>query len=70
MKPIAVLLVTLGIVGLIFGGIAYNRQTTIFDVGGVKATATEHETIPIAPILGMTSLGIGIALLMKKKRIA
>jgi hypothetical protein len=68
MKPVALLLIALGALGLIFGGISYNRQTTLFEVGGMKATTTEHKTIPIAPLLGVVSLVGGIALLMAERR--
>jgi hypothetical protein len=64
MRIIGVALVTLGIVALIYGGIGYNRQTTILDVGGIKATTTEHKTIPIAPVVGVIALIGGIALLV------
>jgi membrane-bound ClpP family serine protease len=64
MKILGVALVILGIVGLVFGGIGYNRQTTILEVGGIKATATEHKTIPIGPIAGTIALVGGIALLV------
>jgi len=33
-------------------------------VGGIKATATEHKTIPFAPIAGAIALVGGIALLV------
>ncbi len=64
MKIIGVALVILGVVALIYGGIGYNRQTTILEVGGIKATATEHKVIPIAPIVGVIALVGGIALLV------
>jgi hypothetical protein len=68
MKILAIALIVLGIVGLVYGGIGYNRQTTILDVGGIKATATEHKTIPIAPIAGGLALAGGIVLLMGSRR--
>lgn len=64
MKIVGVALVILGIVALIYGGVGYNRQTTILDVGGIKATATEHKTIPIAPVAGVIALIGGIVLLV------
>ena len=70
MKPLALVLVVVGIVALIYGGIGYNRQKTIIDVGGIKATTTEHESIPIAPIVGGLALAGGIALLVSGKKSA
>lgn len=64
MKLIGVVLVILGIVALVFGGIGYNRRTTILEVGGIKATATEHKTLPITPVAGAIALVGGVALLV------
>ena len=64
MKLVGVALVILGIVALVYGGVGYNRQTTILDVGGIKATAMEHKTIPIAPVAGGIALVGGIVLLV------
>ena len=66
MKLLGIGLVILGVVALIYGGIGYNSQTTVLDVGGIKATATEHKTIPIAPVVGVISLIGGIVLLVKR----
>jgi uncharacterized membrane protein YidH (DUF202 family) len=68
MKTIAVALMILGIAALIYGGIGYNRTTTILDVGGVKATTTQHKTIPITPVVGVIALIGGIALLVIPRR--
>ena len=70
MKLIGVALVILGIVALIYGGIGYNREKTILDVGGMKATVTEHKTFPIAPVAGAISLIGGVALLVVRRRTA
>jgi len=64
MKFIGMLLMVLGIAALIYGGIGYNRQTTILAVGDVKATATEHKTLPIAPFVGILALLGGIGMLV------
>jgi len=68
MKGLGIALVVFGAVALIYGVVGYDRQTTVIDVGGIKATATEHKTIPAAPIIGGVSLIAGVALLMSSKR--
>jgi uncharacterized membrane protein YidH (DUF202 family) len=68
MRLLGIVLVVLGIVALIYGGIGYNKQTTILDVGGIKATATEHKQLPIAPIVGVIAIIGGVALMMASKR--
>ena len=67
MKLLGIALVILGVVALIYGGIGYDRQKTVLDVGGIKATATEHKSIPIAPIVGVALLIGGVALLVSKR---
>jgi hypothetical protein len=49
---------------LLYGGLGYNRQTTILDVGGFRATTTEHKTLPFAPFAGGLVIAAGIALLL------
>jgi hypothetical protein len=68
MKNFGITLVILGVAALVFGGLGYNRERTVFEVGGLKATATEHKTIPYYPILGVISLVGGIALIVATKR--
>ena len=67
MRTFAVALVVLGIAALVFGGFGYDRSTTIMDLGGVKATTTEHKTIPVAPIVGGIALLSGVALLVIRR---
>ena len=64
MKVFGVALVVFGIAALVFGGFGYNHQSTMMEVGGVKAMTTEHKTIPIAPITGGLALIGGLAVLI------
>jgi hypothetical protein len=68
MKPLGIALVILGVVALVYGIVGIDRQTAVIDVGGIKATATEHKTTPIATVLGIVSLVGGVALLVVTKR--
>ena len=71
MKIIGAVLVVLGLLALLYGGISYNRQRTVLDVGPCKATATEQKNIPLSPIVGGIVLLGGILLLVApRKRIA
>ena len=69
-RIVGIALVVLGAVALIYGGVGYNRQRTLLDVGGIKATFTEHKTLPIAPVVGAISLLGGIGLLVVQRRAA
>ncbi len=71
MKLVGIVLVVLGVLALIYGGISYNRERTVLDVGPFKATATEQKNIPISPIVGGVALLGGIILLaLPRKRLA
>lgn len=71
MRPpriLGIALVALGVLALIYGGINYNRQKTIFEVGSFKATTTERKNIPLPPIVGGIALIGGIVLLAVPRR--
>lgn len=63
MKSMGVVLVVIGVLALVYGGISYNRQKTVIDLGSIKATATEHKNIPLSPIMGGVALLGGVLLL-------
>ncbi len=64
MKPLGYVLAILGIIALAYGGITYNREKTVLDVGPLKATATEQKRIPFSPVVGGLLLLGGILLLV------
>jgi hypothetical protein len=68
MKVIGFVLVVLGVLALVYGGISYNRQRTVLDVGPFKATATEQKNIPLSPIVGGIALVGGIILLVVPRK--
>ncbi len=68
MKTMGIVLVILGVLARVYGGIGYSRDKTIFEVGGIKATATEHKSVPIPAVAGAMSLIGGIGLLVLEKR--
>ena len=68
MKIAGFVLVVLGLLVLVYGGISYNRQRTVIDVGAFKATATEQKNIPLSPIVGGIALLGGVILLVVPKK--
>lgn len=68
MRILGILLLALGIVALVYGGITYNRERTVLDVGPLKATATEKKTIPLPPIAGAIAVIAGAVLLVAPGR--
>lgn len=71
MKIIGFALMVVGLLALVYGGVSYNRQRTVLDVGPFKATATEQRNIPLSPIVGGIALVGGIVLMtIPRKRLA
>jgi hypothetical protein len=71
MKIFGFVLVVLGVLALVYGGVSYNRQRTVLDVGPFRATATEQKNVPLSPIVGGIALLGGILLLViPRKRLA
>ena len=71
MKILGFVLLVCGLLTVIYGGVSYNRQRTVIDIGSFKATATEQKNIPLSPIVGGIALICGVALLMvPRKRLA
>ena len=68
MKIIGVVLVVLGVLSLVYGGISYNRERTVLDVGPFKATTTEQKNIPLSPIVGGVALLGGVLLLVVPRK--
>ncbi len=58
----------LGALALIYGGINYKKEETVLDIGGIKATATEHKTLPISPVAGAAALVAGAVILAVSAR--
>jgi hypothetical protein len=68
MKTLGLVLLVAGILVLVYGGISYNRQRTILDIGSLKATATEEHHIPLSPIAGGVAVVSGLVLMVVPRR--
>ena len=67
MKPIAMLgvvLIALGLAALVYQGVSYSTRETVLDLGPIHATAEREKTIPLPPIMGITAVVAGVALLV------
>ncbi len=70
MKILGFILVVAGALALVYGGITYNRERTVLDVGPFKATATEQKNVPFSPIVGGIVLLGGVLLLVVPRKSA
>jgi hypothetical protein len=57
-------LVILGVLALVYQGFTYTTQKKVLDVGPIQATKTEHNTVPLPPIVGGLALVGGIVLMV------
>jgi hypothetical protein len=63
---LAVVLIGLGIVGLGYGGFTYTREKKVLDLGSVEITRSEHERLPVPPLVGGVLVIAGVALLFRR----
>lgn len=71
MKPMAiagVVLIVLGLAALAYQGITYTTRETVVDIGPLQATAERQKTVPLPPVLGITAVAGGVALLIAGMR--
>mgnify|MGYP001617038686 CR=1 FL=1 len=68
MKAVGAVLVVLGFLGLVFGGIPYNRRETIAEIGGLKMQATEKRQLALPPVLNGLAILVGTALWFRAGR--
>jgi uncharacterized membrane protein YidH (DUF202 family) len=66
-RQLGIVLVVIGIIAVIYGVVGFQRQTANIDLGGIKATATEHKTSPVATVVGIVALVAGAALLIRPR---
>jgi hypothetical protein len=62
-RILGIVLIVVGLVGIIFGGIQYDRKRTAVDLGPVDFQVTERKTIPVPPIAGAVALVAGVAMM-------
>ena len=62
MKALGAALVVLGFLGLIFGGIPYNRTETVAEIGGLKMQATEKRQMSLPPVVSGLAILVGTAI--------
>ena len=68
MKALGAALVILGFVGLLFGGIPYNKTETVAQIGDLKMKATEKKQIPVPPLVSGMAILVGAAIVFAGSR--
>lgn len=68
MKVLGAVLVLIGLLGLAFGGIPYDKKETVAEIGGLKMQATERRTLGLPPIANGAVILVGAALWFRGRR--
>ena len=67
-KMIGIILIALGCLGLVYGGFTYTKQSTGVQLGPLKLSVQEKETVSIPLILSGGAVALGIFLLVAAGR--
>lgn len=61
---VALILIALGVLGLVYGGFTYTKETHDVDLGPVEFSVTEKERINVPLWLGVAGIVAGVGLLV------
>ena len=62
-RILGIVLIVLGLAGLVFGGLSYDKKKADVDLGPVDFEVTERKTLPVPPIAGAVAIVAGAALM-------
>jgi len=62
-RILGIILIVLGLAGLLFGGLSYDKKKADVDLGPVDFEVTERKTLPVPPIAGAVAIVAGVALM-------
>lgn len=57
------ILIGLGVLALVYRGITYTENETLFKVGPIEAQAETEETLSLPPVLGIVAVLGGVILI-------
>jgi len=64
LKIVALALIAAGVLGLMYGGFTYTKQTHEAKVGPIEMTVNEKETVNVPVWAGVGAIVVGAALLL------
>ena len=64
LKIVALALIAAGILGLMYGGFTYTKQTHEAKIGPIEMTVNEKETVNVPVWAGVGAIVVGAALLL------
>ena len=63
-KVIAIILIIAGVLGLVYGGFSYTKDTTVVKLGPLEVSAKERQTVNVPMWTGVGGIVIGGLLLV------
>ncbi len=66
----ALILITIGVVALVYQGISWTTREKAVDLGPIQVTAEKSHSIPLPPIIGGVALGVGLLMLVSSRKAA
>lgn len=67
MKPLAIVLIVLGILGLLYGGVTYTQRSHDARIGPLDISVQEKKTVPIPVWAGIGAIVVGALLLVRDR---
>ena len=67
-KPLGLILIVLGLLGLAWGGFTYKTNEKVVDIGPIHATREKTHNVPLPPIAGAIAVVGGVVLLLAGKK--
>ena len=63
-KVIAIILIIGGVLGLVYGGFSYTKDTTVVKLGPLEVSAKERQTVNVPMWTGVGAIVVGGLLLV------
>jgi hypothetical protein len=58
-KVIAIVLIMCGVLGLVYGGFSYTKDTTVVKVGSLELSTKEKQTVNVPIWAGIGAIAVG-----------
>lgn len=67
-RIIAIILIVAGILGLVYGGVTYTKDTHEAKLGPIELSVKEKETVNVPIWAGVGAIALGVVLLVVPKK--
>jgi LPXTG-motif cell wall-anchored protein len=68
LKLVALALILAGVLGLLYGGFSYTKQTDVLKVGPIELSVTEKKSVNVPLWAGLAAIAAGAGLLLSIKK--